>query len=145
MYQNAIYICISGHSKICWFPVKKMLMPAELKGFVTWFIYFLDLLWLRYNCAKFHHCKICVPDFMEGESFCPHPPSVSSPEKAHSELGPSIYFSALFWFALTFNLLVTVYVVSCNCRSPIFFWCHRVKNKNPILCKLFWPSSVIDN
>ena len=41
-----------------------MLMSAELKGCVTWFIYFLDLLWLRYNCAKFHHCRICVTDFV---------------------------------------------------------------------------------
>ena len=27
-----------------------MLMSAELNGCVTWFIYFLDLLWVRYNC-----------------------------------------------------------------------------------------------
>ena len=26
-------------------------------------IYFLDLLWSRYKCAKFHHCRICVTDF----------------------------------------------------------------------------------
>ena len=38
-----------------------MLMSAELKGCVTWFICFLDLLWVRYNCAKFHQCR------------CPHP------------------------------------------------------------------------
>ena len=38
----------------------KMLMSAELKGCVTWFIYFFDLLWLRYNCAKFHHCRTYV-------------------------------------------------------------------------------------
>ena len=37
-----------------------MLMSAELKGCVTRLIYFLDLLWVRYNCAKFHHCRICV-------------------------------------------------------------------------------------
>ena len=29
---------------------EKMLMSAELKVCVTWFIYFLDLLWVRYNC-----------------------------------------------------------------------------------------------
>ena len=27
---------------------------------------FLDLPWVRYNCAKFHHCRICVTDFREG-------------------------------------------------------------------------------
>ena len=25
-----------------------------------WFIHFLDLLWARYNCAKFHHSRKCV-------------------------------------------------------------------------------------
>ena len=42
-----------------------MLMAAELKGCVTWFIYFLDLLWVRYSCARFDHCRICVTDFRE--------------------------------------------------------------------------------
>ena len=27
---------------------------------------FLDLLWVRYNCAKFYHCRLCVTDFREG-------------------------------------------------------------------------------
>ena len=38
-----------------------MLISAELRGFVTWFIHFLGLLWVRCNCAKFHHCRICSP------------------------------------------------------------------------------------
>ena len=36
-----IYICISWYSKICWFPMKKC--------------------WCQ--CAKFHHCRICVTGF----------------------------------------------------------------------------------
>ena len=44
MHQNAIYICISWCSKILLITGQKMLMSAELKGCVTWFIYFLDLL-----------------------------------------------------------------------------------------------------
>ena len=28
---------------------------------------------IRYNCAKFHHCKICVTDFIEGDLFDPLP------------------------------------------------------------------------
>ena len=32
-------------------------MSAELKGFITWFIYFLNLLYVRYNYVKFHHYK----------------------------------------------------------------------------------------
>ena len=43
-----------------------MLMSAELKGLVMWFILFLDLPYVRYNCAKFHHCRIGVADFREG-------------------------------------------------------------------------------
>ena len=49
-------------------------MSAELKKCVTWFIYFLDLLWVWYDCAKFHHCRICVTDFSErGPFWPPHP------------------------------------------------------------------------
>ena len=61
-----------------------MLMPAELKGCVTWFIYFLDLLWVRYNCAKCHHCSICVIDFREGGLFAPPPPIREQPRKSPS-------------------------------------------------------------
>ena len=64
-YQNAIYFCISWYSKNRWFPLKKKLMSVKLMGCVMWFIYFLDLLRVRYNCAKFHHCKICLTDFKE--------------------------------------------------------------------------------
>ena len=52
---------------------EKMLISAELSRCVTWLIYFLDLLWVRYNCDQFHHCKICVADFRDGGPFCPHP------------------------------------------------------------------------
>ena len=58
-----------------------MLMSAELKGFVTWLIYFLDLLWVRYNCAKFHHCRICVTSFREGGLFGPPPHPWAAPKK----------------------------------------------------------------
>ena len=27
----------------------------------------------RCNCAKFHHCRICVRDFLEVRPFCPPP------------------------------------------------------------------------
>ena len=34
---------------------------------------FLDLLYAKHNCAKFHHCRICVTDFREkGLSSPPH-------------------------------------------------------------------------
>ena len=61
---------------------EKMLMSAEVRGCVTRFIYFLDLLEVRYNCAKYHHCRICVRDFRDGGVFLA-PTSLSSPENAH--------------------------------------------------------------
>ena len=48
-----------------------MMMLVDLKECVTCFIYFLDLIWVRYNRTKFHHCKICVKDFREGGFFHP--------------------------------------------------------------------------
>ena len=56
-------------------PGEKMLMSAEVTRSVTWFIYFLDLLYVRHNCPRFHHCRICATDFSEGGLFGPsiHP------------------------------------------------------------------------
>ena len=71
MYQNAIYIFVSWYSKICRFPLKKFWSQQNSKACVTWFIYFLNLLKIRYNCAKFYHCRICVTDFREGGLFAP--------------------------------------------------------------------------
>ena len=45
---------------------------------------FLDLLWVRYNWTKFHHCRTCVTDFREEGTFL-HPSSASSPKKTHPE------------------------------------------------------------
>ena len=60
-----------------------MLISAKFKGYVIWFIYFLELLWVRYN-AKFYHCMICVTNFSDGEPFwtpTPHPHSWAAPKK----------------------------------------------------------------
>ena len=50
---------------------EKVLTSAELKGCVTWFISFLDLVYVRYNCAKFLYCKICATDFIKEGFFRP--------------------------------------------------------------------------
>ena len=42
-----------------------MLISAELKGCVTLFLYISNLLKVKYNCAKFHHFRICLTDFKE--------------------------------------------------------------------------------
>ena len=57
----------------------KMLMSVELKACVTRFIYFLDVFLTTCNFVKFHHCRVCVTDFREGEPF--YPLSVSSLKK----------------------------------------------------------------
>ena len=51
---------------------------------------FLGVLQVRYFCAKFHHCRICVTDFRERSIFAPPPllsSSMSSLEKAYPEEG----------------------------------------------------------
>ena len=40
-------------AKFADFRQKKMLMSAELKGIVTWFIYSLDFHYIRYNLPSF--------------------------------------------------------------------------------------------
>ena len=42
-----------------------MPISAELKGCVTLFLYISNLLKVKYNCAKFHHFRICLTDFKE--------------------------------------------------------------------------------
>ena len=42
---------------------------------------FLDLLQVSYNCAKFHHCRICVAVSMEGGLSPDGPPPTSSVSK----------------------------------------------------------------
>ena len=64
IYQNLL---ISG---------EKSLISAEPKVCVTWFMYFLNHLLLRYECAKFHHYMMYVTDFLgRGWPFCHSPPS----------------------------------------------------------------------
>ena len=70
---------------------KKMLLSAELKERVTWVIYFLDLFPVRYNCAKFHHCRICATDFRERGPFFALP-NCEEPRKSPSWIGLIVVF-----------------------------------------------------
>ena len=89
-YQNKIYICISWYSKVCWYS-KKLLVSAELKEYVTWFIYiFFDLLYVRHKFAKIHHCRIWVTDFREGVGLFGLP-SPLSPHPWASPKRPILY------------------------------------------------------
>ena len=55
-------------------------MSPELTACVTRFIYFLDLLWFRYNTAKFHHCEIYNADSSSRQRV--PLPSAKSPKKS---------------------------------------------------------------
>ena len=63
------------------FPVKK-LWHQQNSGCVQPDSYIYCIF---FRCAKSHHCRICVRDFREGDFLARPPPSLSSPEKAHSE------------------------------------------------------------
>ena len=86
--QNAIYICISWYSKVCWFLVRKCWCQQNARGASR------D----SYSFCIFFRQGITVPSFAIAgfvweiwgrRPFCPpHPPtSVSSPEKVYPEQG----------------------------------------------------------
>ena len=100
-----------------------MLMLAELKGCVTWFIYFLDLVWLRYNCAKFHHCRICVPDLMEGRAFLPPPHPWAAPKKPilnRVKIVQKLFLTLLLFDKYFFKYLFDFYMW-------FLFYLHKIK------------------
>ena len=68
MCWNAISIFISWFSKICWFLVKKCWCQQNSSGISRNLYFFLDLLWVRYNCPKCHHRKTY---FREGAFLVP--------------------------------------------------------------------------
>ena len=87
MYQNAIYIFISWYNKICWFPVKKCRCQKNPRG-LSHDSYIFWITVIRYNCAKFHHCRIWVTDFWkEGAFWPPHSPNCEQPRKCPSWIG----------------------------------------------------------
>ena len=44
---------------------EKILITAEINRCVTWFMYLLDLIYVRFKCAKFNHSRIYVIYFRE--------------------------------------------------------------------------------
>ena len=131
MYQHVICACISWYCKICWFPMKKCWCQQNSSGVVCHVIHiFLDLLDVRYNCAKFHHCRICVTDFKEvgvgggGGGFL-LPPIHEQPLKDPSRIGltrlqkqlwknslrePLKSFCQIVWIPYSFKYLLLDYL-----------------------------------
>ena len=85
-----------------------MLISPEFKGYVTWSIYFSDLLEVRYNCAKFHHCRIYVTDFREGVAFLTPPPIREQPWKSPSWIGLSFYVSFVYFVCIYSSYLINI-------------------------------------
>ena len=113
MYQKTIYICISWYSKICWFAVKNadVSKTQEVCHVIHIFFYLLSV---RYNSAKFHHCRICVTDFREWGPFCSPPPPHRIREQ--SQKSPS-------WIELMYLLIeLKLYGRDSVCISAIFAW-----------------------
>ena len=77
--QSSVFIYFSSCNKICRFLVKKCWCQQISRGVLRdshdFWIFF------RYNCTKFHHCRLYMTGFKKGEHFCPT--SVNNPKKAH--------------------------------------------------------------
>ena len=53
--------------------MKKNADASRTRGMCQMIYIFLNLLKVRYNCAKFHHCGICVTYVRQGDEFLYHP------------------------------------------------------------------------
>ena len=96
-------------------------------------IYFLGLLQLRFECAKFHYGRISLTNFMEGGLFYHHsppppPPIRDQPRKGTSWIGLRCLFLNIrdIWACIRDcifkNQKTGVKTVFCNCFC-IFFCC----------------------
>ena len=76
MYQNAICICISWNSKIYWFLVKNAdVIRIQEVCHMPWYSNIFRIFFkVRYNCAKFYHCRIYVTGLRKWSLFAPPPP-----------------------------------------------------------------------
>ena len=70
MQSIFVFLDIAKFADIQW----KNADASRTQGGVIRFIYSLDFLYVRYNCIKFHHCRICVTDFRDGGGAFVQPP-----------------------------------------------------------------------
>ena len=88
---------------------------VELKEYITWLIYFLDLLQIGNNCAKIHYCRMCVTNFKEGWPLPPppHPWAVrNSPSWIRLNATPN--YKSLLWKYERNNRSVNIKSTSLN-------------------------------
>ena len=96
-----------------------MLMSTERKGCVKWFKYFLDLLWVRFNCAKFHHYRICVTDFGEGGLFTPPPLHLWAVLKKPILNRVNFWISNRLWCSISSLKIV---IIKFHMVPPVFYF-----------------------
>ena len=128
MCQNAIYICISWYSKICWFPVKKYWCQQNSRG-MSRDLYIFWIFFVYGITAKFHHCKICVRNFREGRIFCTPPrPFREQPQKSPSYIGFKIIslFYLFYLPCLIYGSIFSLITQTFACLHP----CILSKNSN---------------
>ena len=114
MHSIYVFLDITKFADFQW----KILMSAILWGCVTWFIYFLDIFYVRYNYAKFHHCRICVKDFRE-EGFLPLPPPIrEQPRKCPSWIG-QIFFRLSSKSVFSTKSSISSLVTNFSCASLV--------------------------
>ena len=137
MYQNTVYICISWYSKICWFPVKKCWFQQNSRS-VSRDSYIFQI-FFGYNCAKCHHCRICVTDFREGGLFAPSPHLWAARKKPilNSVNDISSQFTELF--NLSFSRWVCPLTLKTSQVIPVY------KKDSKSNCSNYRPISLLSN
>ena len=72
--KQSISVFHDWYNKKFWFSLKRSWSQQNSRDVSSDLSIFLHLLWVRYNCAEFHHSRICATDFRE-LLFCPlyHP------------------------------------------------------------------------
>ena len=116
-----------------------MPMSAELKGCVTWIILVLDFLYVRYDCAEFHHCRICVTNFREGGGpFCSPPHQWPVPKKPFLNRVNNLT-DLTRWSQMTFFILLLLYTIGLirkAMRNKVKkqWWCRLLEFHNIKFC-----------
>ena len=113
---------------------------SRTKGVCHVIYIFLALLWVRYMCATFYHCRICVTDFRERERglFAPHP--WAAPERPIMN-SANIFGTPLIEHTVKTNCLTFPTVDPKTCSISIFY--KRVGTSfSTIFCTFFFKKNI---
>ena len=102
-------------------------------------MYFLGLLQVRYNCAKFHHCRICVTDFRDW-AFLPPPPPPTPPMKFFVNF--RIFSTELLWVGISCNFKILLIAALIGYGYLYFEFRLPVEMEKFLLVKMDWTQSL---